>query len=435
MSEDALPTQAIDAEVFLLGAVLSGYPDLDELLVTVRPEDFYRPLHEAAWSAVERIHRAGNRPEPVSMRLALQSERGFMATTLFDWMGACPLPASAPFYASQVAGAAGGRRLQRAGVRLQQLGADTDADNLEEQQELARKATDDACQKRGTTTNARSLAALLPDVIDTAQHGQTAVLGTPWPDLDRLIGGLAPGRLVVVGARPGGGKSLAGTNLALHFAHEHEHAVLVASLEMPESEVGQRLLAAHARVNLTDLQMGRVSEASWDKIAKRTSELEAMPITVDDSPDATVTAIRRAARDIQRRRDDLALIVVDYLQLVRPVGLPPRASRAEAVSQIARDLKLLARETGACVVAMAQVNREGARHADGGPRMEDIREGGAENDADVVILMAPDGDTGVLNVEVAKNRHGPKGHCALEMQGHYARLTSRGWSPTKGMTA
>lgn len=434
MNAPADPIQAVDAEVFLLGATLSGYPHIDDLLTSVEPEDFYRTNHESAWAAIARVHRAGTKPDPVSVRLALQADPKFDPMALFEWMQACPSPGNAAYYASQVSAAAGLRRLQRAGQRVQQLGSEGSAESLDEIRELARKAVDDACQGRGEVTRARTLADLLPSVIDTAQHGQTSVLGTPWPDLDRLIGGLAPGRLVIVGARPGGGKSLAGTNLALHFAEQHDHAVLLASLEMPEVEVGQRLLAAHARVNLSDLQMGRVTEASWGRIAEKTGELEAMPITVDDTPDLTVTGIRRAARNIQRQRDDLALIVVDYLQLVRPVGLPRNASRAEAVSQIARELKLLARETGACVVAMAQVNREGARHADGGPRMEDIREGGAENDADVVLLLhQPNEDVGEITVEVAKNRHGAKGKCTLEMLGHYARLIPVGWHPNRGI--
>jgi replicative DNA helicase len=224
-----------------------------------------------------------------------------------------------------------------------------------------------------------------------------------------------------------------GTNLALHFAHKHRHAVLLASLEMSEKEVGQRLLAAHASVNLTNLQMGTSDEAAWSRIAKRSQELADLPITVDDSPAQGVTAIRKAARDVQRQRDDLALIVVDYLQLVRPHDT--RVNRTEQVAEISRGLKLLARETGACVVAMAQTNREAIKHSDGKPKMSDLRESGAiEADADVVILMhQPDPDTADLELIVDKNRHGPKGVCRLALQGYYARLVSVEWHPTAGI--
>jgi replicative DNA helicase len=427
------PMQAGDAEVYLLGAAMSGYPRLDDLAALVEEQDFYSPFHGQVWDAVLRVHNAGNKPDPMSVRLALSAaEVKHDPTRLVDYTQSVPVLANAPHYAEQVANAAGLRRIQTAGVKLQQLGGA--AGDLEERREQARQAVDEATSGKARS-KARTLAALLPEVIDTAQHGQTNVLGTGWPDLDRVIGGLAPGRLVVIGARPGVGKSICGTNLALHFAQHHGHAVLIASLEMPETEVGQRMLSAHAGVNLTGLQMGTTDEAAWQRIAKRTDELAGLPVTVDDAPGQTVTAIRRAARDVQRERDDLALIVVDYLQLVRPSDT--RVNRSEQIGEISRGLKLLARETGACVVAMAQVNREGTKHSDGKPRMTDLRESGAiEADADQVILMhQPDDEIPELELIVDKNRHGPKGLARLQVQGHYARLVSVEWTPSRGAIA
>lgn len=426
-----MPTQSNDAEVSLLGAAMSGYPHIDDLAAIVEPADFYTPFHESVWDAIQRVHRAGNKPDPVSVRLALaDASVKHDPVRLLDFTNLVPIVANAPYYATQVAEAAGLRRIQSAGVKVQQIGSTPG--ELDEKREQARQAIDEATRGR-SVSKARTLADLLPQVIDTAQNGQTSVLGTGWADLDRLIGGLAPGRLVLIGARPGVGKSVMGTNLALHFATRHEHAVLLASLEMPEDEVGQRILAAHAGVNLTGLQMGTTDERSWALIASQTERLSGLPITIDDAPDQTIPAIRRAARDIQRQRDDLALIVVDYLQLVRPSD--SRANRAEQVTEISRGLKLLARETGACVVAMAQVNREGAKNHDGRPRLTDLREGGVENDADQVILMhQPDENIPELELYVEKNRHGPKGVARLQMQGHYARLVSVQWTPDRSVS-
>lgn len=426
------PNQAIDAEVSLLGAAMAGYPDLDDVLAIVDGADFYQPFHGQVWDAIARVHHAGNKPDPISVRLALSAAAvKHDPTRLLDFVSLCPLAAQAPYYAQQVNEASGLRRLQAAGIKVQQIGSIIGGD-LDDLRERARQEIDEATAGRSRTV-ARTVTDLLDDVIDTAQHGQTGMLGTGWPDVDRIIGGLAPGRLVVVGARPGVGKSLMGTNLALHFAGHHGHAVLLASLEMPEREVGQRLLAAHANANLTGLQMGTTDERSWSRIAERTQALRDMPITVDDTPTQTVTSIRRAARNVQRTRDDLALIVVDYLQLVKPTD--SKSNRADQVAEISRGLKLLARETGACVVAMAQVNREGTKHTDGRPRMTDLRESGAiEADADqVVLLHHPDPDVSEIEVLVDKNRHGPKGQAALHILGHYARLESVEWSPTRAL--
>jgi replicative DNA helicase len=342
---------------------------------------------------------------------------------LFRMTELVPNVGQASYYARQVANAAGMRAIQSAGIKITQLGG-THGD-LDETRERARQVVDDATRGKHVS-RARTLVDSIPEVLEIAEHGTGSVLGTGWPDLDRILGGLAPGRLVVVGARPGVGKSLMGTNLALHYAAHHQHAVLLASMEMPEIEVGQRLLAAHARADLTGLQMGRTDEAAWARIGTHVQELMDMPITVDDTPGQTVTHIRRAARDAQRVRDDLALIIVDYLQLVRPSDT--KVNRAEQIGEISRSLKLLARESGACVVAMAQVNRESTKRHDGRPTMADLRESGSiEADADQVILLhQPDDEIPELEVLVDKNRHGPRGIAHLQVQGHYARLVSVG---------
>lgn len=434
MTRDLLPdpTQVTDAEVSLLGAALSGYPDLDELADLVDPADFYDPRREAVWSAILRVHRAGNRPDPISVRVALdESREKHDPLELLRYAEMCPVVASAPFYAAQVAAAAGKRAIQRAGTVLHQLGASGDPD-IDDLRERARAAVDDATRGRGATTKARTLADALPAVLDVAQHGQAAVLPTGWDDVDRIIGGLAPGRLVVIGARPGVGKSVMLTNLAHHFAGHHKHAALFASLEMPELEVSQRMLANHASADLRRLQNGGTDEREWERIAIRHEELAAMPITVDDAPGQTVTHIRRRARDIQRTRDDLAVILVDYLQLVTPRDTRATSNRAEQIGQISRDLKLLARETGACVVAAAQLNREVGKRGDR-PKLSDLRESGSiEADADQVILLhQPDDEVPEVEAIVAKNRHGPPGIATLQLHGHYARLSSVQWSPSR----
>ncbi len=423
------PLQVADAEMALLGSAFGAPPDvLDDILATIAPADFYQPFHSEVWAAIGRVHGAGNKPDPVSVRLALDAAKvKHDPLRLIDLSQSAHTSGSATYYAEQVATAAGLRELQTAGVKIQQLGS-TSGD-LDDRREQARQIVDDATAGK-VRSQARTVAELLPDALDVAQFGQSNVLGTGWPDVDRLIGGLAPGRLVVIGARPGVGKSLAGTNLALHFAGHHKHAVFIASMEMPHTEVMHRLLAAHASVNLTGLQMGTTDERSWQQIAEKNQELMDLPITVDDSPGQTVTSIRREARNVQRSRDDLALIVVDYLQLIASTSTDRNANEAQRLGEVSRGLKLLARESGACVVAMVQVNREGTRHSDGRPRMTDLRGSGAiEADADQVILLhQPDDDIPDIEVIVDKNRHGPKGLATLRIQGHYAQLVSI-WRP------
>jgi len=413
-----LATTAADAETSLLGAAMLG-ADVADLAALVEPGDFYHPLHGEIWAAICRVHNTGGKPDPVSVRVALdQSGVRNDPLELLRMLEMTPGTAAASYYAEQVASAAGHRSLVNAGMRVQQL-ASTPGD-IEERREQARQIVDDACKGKHVS-RARSLATVLPSVIDTAEQGQAKALSTPWADLDQLTTVLAPGRLVVVGARPGVGKSLLLTNLALHVAGRHEHAVMIASMEMPEVEVGQRLLSAYAGVDIGALASGQVDEISWGRIASKHDALAAMPITIDDAPNQTVTSIRRAARDIQRTREDLALIAVDYLQLM---GTASKDNRAEALGEVSRGLKLLARETGACVVAAAQINRQSTNRSDGRPRQSDLRESGAiEADADQVILLhQPDDQIPEIEVIVDKNRHGAKGTRHLQVWGHHARL-------------
>lgn len=423
-------TQTREAEAALIGSVLVGVPDLDLMLEQVTPGDFYDPRHEQVWHAIAEVHRGGQRPDMILVRNALAAVKSSALndpTWLFGLIQAAPMSAQAAHYAEMVVSAAGLRALAAAAEQIANI-ASTPGD-LAAKREDARARLDDATQGRHIS-KARRVADLLPGAIERAEVGQADVLKTPWPDLDRTIGGLAPGRLIVIGASPGGGKSLAGTNLALHVAHHHKHAALIASLEMPESEVMNRLIAAHCQAPLTDLTNGTVSERDWGLIAAGKSELDAMPLYIDDTAAMSVQGLRRLARDVQREREDLALIVVDYLQLMKPASGRKDGNRAEEVSGIARDLKLLARETGACIIALTQVNRAGTK-SEHGPGMADLREAAIENDADQVILLhRPDLEIPEVQVNVAKNRHGPLALTTLAMRGHYAQLASVAWRPS-----
>lgn len=434
---ERLPPQDNDAEQSVLGAMLLSKDAIGDAQEALSGPDFYRPAHETLYDAIVGLYARGEPADPVTVVAELSKQGNLVkvggAPYVHTLTANVPITANAAYYAGIVREKAILRGLVDAGTRIAQMGysGHGDVDHLTGR---AQQAVDNVVRSRNAS-QARTLAALLPEAIDVAQNGQQNNLGTGWPDLDHYLGGLAPGRLVVFGARPGVGKSIVAANLAVHFASHHQHAVLVSSLEMPHIEVTHRMLAAYAGVNLTRLQKCDVDESSWSRISRVYGELGALPITVDDSPSQTVGTIRRAAHDVQREREDLAIIVVDYLQLVSPTD--NRVNRVEQLSEISRGLKLLARETGTCVVAAAQLNRGPAQRHDKRPVMSDLRESGSiENDADQVVLIhQPDEEIPEVELIVDKNRHGPKGVARLQVQGHYARLVSIEWSPTRGATA
>lgn len=420
----------------LLGGVLNGYGDIDALTEIIFPTDFAEPRDEMVWAAILRVHEAGSRVDPLTVRPAI-GEDGWKLLKdhggplyLHELMQACPNPAATRDYAEQVADAAGRRRLSSA---VWAIDHDVRESNrpFHEVAETARTRIDRATLYASTHQPVR-IGDVIAEVVDIAEKGTTKGLSTPWPDLDRFTRGLAPGRLIVVGARPGVGKSVMGTNLALDVAFRHGHEVLLCSLEMPRQEVTQRVLAAHAHLDLSQLESGGVPPQTWEAVAEKVSQAHDFPITIEDASTQTLgsirVALRRAIKAAGRQDRKVALLVVDYLQLL--TARDHRVNRTEQVAEMSRGLKQLAREYGVCVVAMAQVNRAATQRRDGRPTLSDLRESGAiEADADVVILLhRPDEESPEIEALVAKNRSGPRGEARLQMQGHYARLVpAAGW--------
>ena len=408
------------AEAALIAAALQGADTAD---LGIKPDDFDSNARRNVWRAVEDLTAKGMTPgwHEVGLWLTEHKVKVPDLATVHEWGTAPAILSSIDYYAEKVLTASGSRRLVEAAVKV--AGIARESGVLAERREKARQAIDEACAGQNQT-KARTLADIITNVYDVAQHGQAAALSTPWPDLDRLIDGIAPGRLIVFAARPGVGKSVALANLALHTATRHGHAAHFASLEMPALEVGQRLTASHLSVSLSGLMKGRTDEHEWKRMEAGFMAWRDYPLSIDDAPGQTVAHIRKTVRDLQRTRDDVALVCVDYLQLVRAVD--PRVNRAEQVAQISRDLKLLARESGACVVAAAQLNREAAKRDK--PQLTDLRESGAiEADADQVVLMhQPNEEIPEIELVIDKNRHGPKGNAYLQLAGAYSQLRSVG---------
>jgi replicative DNA helicase len=419
----------VASERALLGLLLAD-GGFTECRNSLEAADFWQPRHEAIWKAMHRVVDAGNTVGLATVQVALeQSQDRADPIYLTELIHDAPVGAMADFYLERIRTEARFRDLDGAARKVMQASQNRSIE-YGVAREVALKAIDEATRSAGGNKHAR-VRDVLPQVIEIAEGKVPPALSTPWPDLDRLITGLAPGRFVVVGARPGVGKSLMGTNLALHFAEKHGHAVLIASLEMGEVEVVQRLVSARARINLTALSSGKMTEEQWAKMNTHYAAIEALPIVIDDSANQSIGSIRDLAREVAREREDLSLIVVDYLQLMAGAT---SSKRVEALGEISRGLKVLARETGSCVVAMAQLNRESAR--DGAkPKMSDLRESGSiEADADQVILLhRADDQVPELEVIVDKNRWGLRGHATLHVAGHYASLMNTEWSPSKGV--
>lgn len=428
---EVIPAQAMPEEQALLGAVLSGYRDVPKLSRIVSPADFYRPGHEQIWTAMLAIHARGQHPEPLAVgaELGAQFQRVGGPVYLAECQEAASVAGNAVWYAERVYEMSVKRQIADMGRRFIQAQEDPDATASDLLAEV-RGHLDSLTADRAT--GAVSSWQAFEQVIDTIEHGEPAAMPTPWPELTRLLGGLYPGQLIIIGARPSIGKSLAIENICTDVARRGKR-VLFVTLEMSAKEIMQRTTAHTARVPLSSIREGfpRLSTVEMDAITRVSSELMNLPIEYEENPHMPVERIRAAAwsvrQNARRQGQELGLVAIDYVQLVPTRD--SKATRQQQLGEVSRALKRLAKELQVPVVTAAQVNRAAAERP---PMMSDLREAGDfEADADVVGLLheprVDDGGgrtipTGDLEFIVAKSRNGPTGTITLQKFGHFARL-------------
>ena len=199
--------------------------------------------------------------------------------------------------------------------------------------------------------------------------GSRAASTTGFTELDALTGGLNASELVIIAGRPSMGKTALATNIATTVAVEQKHTTLFVSLEMSRLELVERMLCSHGRINGHKLRNGMLSAADRKKLPEASSEMSQAPLFIDDSPSRTMTEIAATARRL-KRREDLRLVVIDYLQLIEPDN--SKDPRQEQVARIARRLKGLARELKIPVLCLAQLNRQAEVSKDNRPRLSHL---------------------------------------------------------------
>jgi replicative DNA helicase len=415
------------AEQSVVSGILVGGADaLWEVLDVLGPGDFYWPKHEFIVRAALGL---ANRNEPVdAITLADELERLGDASKaggtpyLFELLSVIPTAANVGYYAQIVQTRAVRRRLKRAGIQVTQMGDAMEGDvfDLVDQ---ARAAVDSVADT--AKVDVHPVGDTIDALIDSLNR-KPEYVPSPWPALDELIGGFSPGALYVVGARPGEGKTIVGLQSAASLAHRG--VVAFCSLEMSEADLQMRLLAQYGEIHMQSLRNHALNQEQMKRLIVAKQRFVEAPIFIDDHS-TTMTQIRSFVRSVSRR-GKLAAVVVDYLQLIEGGG-SAQQNRQEAVADMSRQLKKMARFLNVPVIALSQLNRGNEARTDRTPQLKDLRESGAiEQDADVVLLLNYDKrKKDELQVVVAKNRHGEIGSLKLQWQGQFARLQDRSWSP------
>lgn len=431
---DRTPPQDIAAEQSVLGAMLMNKDAIADVSETVRGHDFYRPAHELIFEAVLDLYSRGEPVDAITVAdlLGKQGELGRVGghVYLHDLIASVAVAANASYYAEIVKEKAILRRLVNASVKIAQLGY-SGAGAVSEIVDQAQQAIYEVSEGK-TAEDYQPLSELMESTLDEIEaissRGATlAGVPTGFAELDELTNGLHGGQMIIVAARPAMGKSTLALDFARAASIKHNLTSAFFSLEMSKSEIVMRLLSAEAGVALNHIRKGQMTEMDWQRMSKKMAQVSSAPLFIDDSPNLTMMEIRSKARRL-RQRNDLKLVVIDYMQLM--TSGKRVENRQIEVSEFSRQIKLLAKELEIPVVALSQLNRGSEQRTDKRPMISDLRESGSlEQDADMVILLHREdvynNDSprqGEADFIVAKHRNGPTKTIGTVFQGHYSRF-------------
>lgn len=420
-TDSRTPPHNLDAEASLLGAML-----LDETPVglaierQLEPIDFYKPAHGHIYGAIKALSAIGEAIDAVTVseelrRNNLLDDMGGL-NFLLELQNATPSISSASRYINIVRDTAILRRLIKGASDIADLGYSAPADiriAIDKAEQIVFDIGDE--QITDSLQKLHELTSEVTAILEARFDSGTDITGvrTGYTKLDKLLSGLQPGTLNIVGARPAMGKSAFALGMAVTAARTTNRPVLFFSLEMSATELTQRILSAEAQVDSDRMRSGRLQESDWTKITHAMNRLE-IPLYIDDTPQITVMQIRQKLRRVSVADSAPAMVVIDYLQLM---GGGNNETRQLEVAEISRGLKMLAREFSIPVVALSQLSRGIEQRQDRRPVMSDLRESGAlEQDADVVMFLYREeaantetklNDKGFADVIVAKHRSGP----------------------------
>ena len=432
--------QNIEAEKSVLAACMLNAEAVEELILKLKPESFYRPAHRIIFESICELNTRRIPIDQISLADNLNATGQLEAVggkpylvdladntfALTNWQN----------HAEIVKRTAILRELIYAAASINALAYDA-PDNLDEVVEDAEKMLFGVTEKRVSSTFSK-MDSLLTEAFEeitklAEQQNHMAGVPTGFKDADDLFHGFRGGDLVILAARPGVGKTSFALNLAVNAAKSGA-AVAFFSLEMSAGQLVQRILCAEARVSLSKIRAGFISEGDWGAIADASNTLSKLELYIDDSPGLSILEARAKARRELRRTEGKGLIIVDYLQLMQPPSTRRDGNRAVEVGEISRGLKVLAKEMDMPVIALSQLSRAVEMRGKKRPMLSDLRESGSiEQDADIVMFIDRSmdeteaesedrPDLGTAQLIVAKHRNGPTRDIDLAFNPEYTRF-------------
>ena len=452
----------IEAEQGMLGAILLNneiYYDISETIIT---EHFYEPVHRLIYDVIGKMILKGQIATPITLKSFFEVENNLEEIGGSNYLVRLANSAVSLDYAKNYAkiiyDLAVRRGLYDLGGKIQYDAIRNDIESKPE--DLIEETEKDLYQlsEKGTSKNSvRTFQSSVEEAIELAKKAfekDSSVVGisSNFTDLDTKLGGFHPSDLIIIAGRPSMGKTSLATNIAFNIAKdshdnkETKSSVLFFSLEMSSEQLARRILSEQARISSNDIRRGNLSENDLDNLVSVSKEILEIPLYIDDTPAVNIGTLSSRARRL-KRNNGLGVIVIDYLQLLRPSKTSRNESRVLEISEITQGLKALAKELNVPIIALSQLSRQVEQREDKKPQLSDLRESGSiEQDSDVVMFIfreeyyleknAPSPGTaefvewqqkmdeihGQADLLIMKQRHGPTGNIKLSFDAKYTRF-------------
>ena len=444
------PPHSVEAEQGVLGSMLISPRDaIAEVVEKINADYFYVPAHQTIFNVLVDLWNVGQAIDLITFtqvlrdRNLLESVGGAAAVTnLFTFV---PTAANVGYYLDIVRDkyilrsiiAAGTESVRRAYEEQDEVG-----NLLDEVEQKIFAVGEDRFKGQMLSMKDQVMEAIESIEKLYERKGGITGISTGFVEFDRMTSGMHPSEMIVIAARPSMGKTALAMNIAEHVAINERLPVGVFSLEMSSQQLVQRLLCSRARVNLQKVRDGFLGERDFPSLTAAASKLAEAKIFIDDSASLTILELRAKARRL-RAQQDVQLIIVDYLQLLRSTSRRAQDNRQLEISEISAGLKGLAKELKIPVIVVAQLNRQPEQRSGGKPRLSDLRESGSiEQDADLVgLLVRPEmyeedeearqEKSGEAELIIAKQRNGPVGEIPLTFLKEFTRFEDRARNVTE----
>ena len=448
----------IEAEQSVIGSILFSNDIFDEINTIINSKNFYDPMHQRIFSAIEKLIYSGMLANPITLKNHFENDEDkinipeyLVKITKFSTSNRQAIEYSKIVYDLYVK-----RQLIKLSEEIIDTAKLNDIDkNSQTIIENSEKSLFDLAEKgsfSNTIVKFDEALKLTIDMASTAYKNDEGIVGVPTGlrDLDEKLGGLHKSDLLIIAGRPSMGKTALATNIAFNAAKKFQQdgkktSVAFFSLEMSSEQLSTRILAEQSRIKSNDIRRGRISEDQFDKFIETSKDISELPLYIDETPAISIAALCNRARRMKRIYG-LDLIVVDYIQLMTAVN-SRRDGRVQEISEITQGLKALAKELSVPVLALSQLSRAVEQRDNNNPVLADLRESGSiEQDADVVMFVYREAYylerkeprpatveyaewqakmsevSNMAEIIVGKQRHGPTGNIFLEFEPMFTKF-------------